>query len=170
MKPAHSQEEVHRLGRWIWGKRPLRTLGRILFLVAIVGVLFGWILKPVKVVGHSMEPICYDGEIGFINALAYVRHTPHRGDIVVVRNSAREILIKRIIALPGERIAFHSGTVSINGEALAEPYLESKGAWEWPEEELGEDAFFVTGDNRQISQQLRLRRSDIIGKFVRWHR
>src|ERR1039458_8277054 len=46
---------------------------------------------------------------------------------------------------PGERVAFHSGVVFINGKSIAEPYLISHGAWEWPEETLGDDVYFVTG-------------------------
>jgi hypothetical protein len=54
--------------------------------------------------------------------------------------------------------------VSINGNPIDEPYLTSLGAWEWPEETLGDNVYFVTGDNRTVSQQYRVQRGEILGK------
>jgi signal peptidase I len=117
-----------------------------------------------------MEPTCYDGQISFLNVLAYVWHPPKRGDIVGFQSDdGRHIIIKRIIGLPGERIAFHSGVVYINGRSLAERYLVSQEAWEWPEETLVENVYFVTGDNRVISQQFRIGYKQILGKVINWH-
>lgn len=117
-----------------------------------------------------MEPTCYNGQIGFINKLTYAWRPPQRGDIIGFRpENGGPIVVKRIIGLPGERIAFHSGTVFINGESLAEPYLESKGAWEWPEETLAKATYFVTGDNRTISLQFRVPQEKILGKLYFWH-
>ena len=117
-----------------------------------------------------MEPTCYDGQISVMNVLAYVWHPPKRGDIVGFQSDdSRQIIIKRIIGLPGERIAFHSGVVYIDGRSIAEPYLVSHGAWEWPEETLGEKVYFVTGDNRVISQQFRVESGKILGKVFGWH-
>lgn len=117
-----------------------------------------------------MKPTCYDGEISVLNVLAYVWHPPKRGDIVGCKSDdGQQIIIKRVVGLPGEHIAFHSGVVYINGEILAEPYVVSQGAWEWPEETLGDEVYFVTGDNRVISQQFRIRKNKIIGKVFGWH-
>ena len=117
-----------------------------------------------------MEPTCYDGQLSVVNERAYLWQAPRRGDIVGFHsNDGRQIIIKRIIGLPGERIAFHSGVVYIDGQSIAEPYLVSPGAWEWPEEQLGTDVYFVTGDNRMISQQFRVERPKILGKLYSWH-
>lgn len=156
--------------RLLFGSRPKWTLVRILMLVVTSLVLFKLILVPVQVTGRSMEPTCYDGEISAVNVLAYVWHHPRRGDIVGFHSvNGSQIIIKRIIGLPGERIAFHSGVVFINGKSIVEPYLISQGAWEWPEETLGDNVYFVTGDNRVISQQFRVERSKILGKLYSWH-
>jgi signal peptidase I len=116
-----------------------------------------------------MEPTYYDGQVGVVNVFAYAGHSPRRGDIVGFHwQGDRQIIVKRVIGLPGERIAFHRGTVFINGQSLAEPYLVASGAWEWPEETLPEKTFFVTGDNRMISQQFRVESSQLLGKVYTW--
>ena len=156
--------------RLLFGARPKWTLVRVLILIVASLVLFKLILVPVRVTGNSMEPTCYDGQIGVINSLAYAWYEPRRGDIVGFHSDeGRQIIIKRIIGLPGDRIAFHSGVVYIDGKSIAEPYLVSQGAWEWPEETLGEKFYFVTGDNRVISQQFRVESTKILGKLYGWH-
>ena len=156
--------------RLLFGSRPKWTLVRILTFIVTSLVLFKLVLVPVRVTGQSMEPTCYDGQISVVNVLAYAWHSPKRGDIVGLHSdNGRQIIIKRIIGLPGERIAFHSGVVYINGKSIAEPYLASQGAWEWPEETLGKNVYFVTGDNRVISQQFRVEGRRIFGKLYAWH-
>ena len=156
--------------RLFFGRRPIWTAVRVFILIAASLVVFKWVLHPVKIIGKSMEPTCYDGQIGLVNSLAYFWHPPRRGDVVGFRQGeSGPIIIKRVIGLPGERIAFHSGTVFINGKSISEPYLAAKGAWEWPEETLGEKTYFVTGDSRVISQQFRVEGSRILGKIYSWH-
>ena len=156
--------------RFFIGRNPAWTLGRVFLLILSSFLIFKFVLTPIRVTGNSMEPTCYDGQISVLNVLAYVWHPPKRGDIVGFHSDdGRQIIIKRIIGLPGERIAFHSGVVYINGKSIAEPYLASQGAWEWPEETLGEKVYFVTGDNRVISQQFRVETSKILGKVFGLH-
>jgi signal peptidase I len=156
--------------RFFIGRNPAWTFGRIALLILSTFLIFKFVLTPVRVSGNSMEPTCFDGQISVLNVLAYVWHPPKRGDIVGFQSEdGRQIIIKRIIGLPGERIAFHSGVVYINGKSFAEPYLLSRGAWEWPEETLGKNVYFVTGDNRVISQQFRVERIKIMGKLYGWH-
>jgi signal peptidase I len=153
-----------------FGRCPQWTLVRILILILASVVLFRFILVPVRLMGRSMEPTCHDGQIGIVNTWAYLGHQPRRGDLVGFRpDDNRQIIIKRIIGLPGERIAIHSGIVLINGQSMAEPYLTAQGAWEWPEETLGGKMFFVMGDNRIVSQQFRVDGSRIMGKLYGWH-
>lgn len=156
--------------RLIWGRRPVWTAARVFFLIAASLVVFKWILYPVKITGRSMEPTCYDGQIGLLNSLAFVWHAPRRGDVVGFRMEERgPIIVKRVIGLPGERIAIHCGTVLINGKSITEPYLEATGAWEWPEETVGDNIYFVSGDNRSISQQFRVEGGKVLGKLYTWH-
>jgi len=152
------------------GRKPAWTIGRAALLIFGSFLIFKFVLTPIRVTGNSMEPTCYDGQISILNVLAYAWHPPKRGDIVAFQSGDdRKIMVKRIIGLPGERIAFHSGVVYINGQRIAEPYLVSQGAWEWPEETLGDNFYFVTGDNRVISQQFRIDGKNILGKLYGWH-
>jgi signal peptidase I len=155
--------------RLLLGRHPKRTLVRVLLLIITSVVLFRFILVPVKVIGRSMEPTCYDGQVSLVNMLAYTWKQPQRGDVVAIKiDDKKQVILKRLIGMPGEQIAFHTGVVFINGKRLEEPYLASIGAWEWPEETLGNKTYFVTGDNRSISQQFRVERQQIIGKLFQF--
>jgi signal peptidase I len=157
--------------RLLWGRKPLWTAVRIILLATASLIVFKLVLYPVRITGKSMEPTCSDGQIGFIYSLAYVRQTPKRGDIIGFRldNNDRQIIVKRIIGLPGESVGFHRGTVFINGREVAEPYLPDAGAWEWPDETLDSKSYFVIGDNRLLSQQYRIEEKNILGKLYSWH-
>jgi signal peptidase I len=155
------------MARLVWGRSPRRTLFRILILVVLCYITFEFILLPIRVTGASMEPTCPDGRVGFINLLAYKWREPQRGDIVgVLVGPENELVLKRLVALPGERIAIHDGQVFINGAALDEPYVIMTGNSEWPEETLANGSYFVDGDNREVSREFRVGRNQILGKLV----
>ena len=120
----------------------------LLLIVASIGI-FGWVLIPVRTDGISMEPTYESGRINLVNRLAYLSSSPARGDVVAIRLAGLHVLyIKRIIALPGERISFNSGEVRIDGVPLNEPYVHFRRGWELPEVRLGPAEYFVVGDNR----------------------
>jgi len=120
----------------------------LLLTVASIGI-FGWVLIPVRTDGISMEPTYESGRINLVNRLAYLASSPARGDVVAIRLAGLHVLyIKRIIALPGERISFNSGEVRIDGVPLTEPYVHFRRGWELPEVRLGPAEYFVVGDNR----------------------
>lgn len=119
-----------------------------------------------------MSPTYQNGEINFINRLAYLRHEPQRGDVVGVRFSGVHLMyVKRIVALPGESIAFAHGHIYINGELLAEPYLKFPSHnWEAPPRQLGPQEYYVVGDNRSMTfanhEKGAAERSRIIGRIL----
>ena len=80
---------------------------------------------------------------------------PSRRDIVILSepNAAqgKDDLIKRVIALPGERVEIRAGTVYINGAALVEPYIQNHAEYSYPVTFLPKDCYFVLGDNRPVS-------------------
>jgi signal peptidase I len=166
--PAGPSEPAQSImARLIWGRSPRRTMLRILILVVLCFITFKFILLPIRVTGASMEPTCHDGRVGFINLLAYKWREPQRGDIVGVRaGPENELMLKRLIGLPGERFAIHGGQVFINGSALEEPYVVLPGNSEWPEETLAPDTYFVDGDNRSVSREFRAGRNQILGTLV----
>jgi signal peptidase I len=137
--------------------------------LAICMLNFGlkeWVLWPCKISGESMLPNYTDGQVNYINKLAYLADIPRRGDVVGVKLPGGEVLIKRIVGLPGEQIDFVQGKVIINGEELTEPYPVRSLLWNVPSFQLGPNDYFVMGDNRRVSQLGPITRDNIIGRVV----
>lgn len=135
--------------RIAFGSNPRRTAVRILVLAALSSVLFGWVLLPVRTDGVSMLPSYQSGKLTFVNRLAYLRRGPSRGDVVAIRLAGPSLVyIKRIVALPGERLRIEDGLVYIDGRPLTEPYVHIRAEWNVPEVSLTADEYYVIGDNR----------------------
>ena len=131
------------------GRHPKRTLIRIGVLTAVSVVTFGWLLTPVRVSGISMEPTYSDSTLNLVNRVVYRLREPRRGDIVAIRLAGPSVLyVKRIVALPAERVAIVNGIVEINGQPLIESYVHKRQRWNYPEVTVGPREFFVIGDNR----------------------
>jgi signal peptidase I len=155
----------------LFGSNPRLTAIRAGVLVVTAIVVFGYVLLPVRLTGISMEPTYADGELNFANRLAFSWREPARGDVVAIRMAGPSVLyIKRVIGLPGEQIEIEMGVVKVNGEALLEPTVVRKAAWNLPALTLGPDEYFVIGDNRAMSMRNhdfgRATRDRIIGKLL----
>src|SRR3989338_8880423 len=106
-----------------WGKATASAAGlaflelvKIVVLAFITIVLVRYFLfKPFYVKGASMEPNFYDHEYLIIDELSYRLREPERGEVIVFRypNNPEEYFLKRIVALPGERIKISAGKVAI---------------------------------------------------------
>jgi signal peptidase I len=96
-------------------------------LLALVVKVF--VLQAFYIPSPSMYPTLKNGDRVLVNKLSYRLHDVNRGDVVVFERPASEEsttipdLIKRVVGLPGDAVAFDEGHVFINGEQLAEPYL-----------------------------------------------
>lgn len=135
--------------RLVFGRNPRRTLTRILVLAGLSFVVFGWMLTPIRVRGISMEPTYRDGGLNLVNHVVYRFRAPSRGDVIAIRLAGPHVLyVKRIVGLPGERIAFVNGTVEVNGAPLVEAYVRNRQPWDVPEVSCGPREYFVVGDNR----------------------
>jgi signal peptidase I len=156
--------------RLLIGANPRRTAVRALCLAAGL-LLLSRVWLPMRVSGVSMEPSVRHGSFKVVNRLAYWRNGPERGDIVAIRRAGvRYLLLKRIIALPGERVVVVNGVVRINGTPLDEHYVEGGSDWQVKELELAPGEYLVIGDNRTMSQQEheygKATRSQFVGKVV----
>ena len=133
------------------GRNPRRTLTRIAVLAVFSFITFGWLLTPVRVRGISMEPAYHDSSLKLVNRIIYRFRAPQRGDVVAIRLAGPGVLyVKRIIALPTERVSIIEGIVEVNGAPLAEPYVQKRSAWNYPEVTVGAREYFVIGDNRSM--------------------
>lgn len=136
------------------GRNPRLTLIRLILVVGLSYVTFGHVLVPIRVTGISMEPTYRDGGVNFVNRMSFRYRPPERGDIVAIRSPGmRPLLLKRILAGPGDRIRIVRGQVLVNDQPLDEPYLDRRRTAPWNEAEtlLGEDEYYVVGDNRTMA-------------------
>jgi signal peptidase I len=135
--------------RIIFGPDPRRTLVRVVVLTAVSFVTFGWVLIPVRAEGISMLPTFESGSLHLVSRVAYSYSKPSRGDVIAIKLAGPHVLyVKRIIALPGERVAFAKGQVYVNGAPLTETYVHNRRLWDVPEVTLTAREYFVVGDNR----------------------
>jgi signal peptidase I len=153
------------------GRRPKVTLIRIAILAVVSFTVFRFVLLPIRVQGASMLPTYRENGVNFVNRLAYVRHEPRRGDVVSVRTSGLSIMyMKRILALPGETIAFQGGRVLINGSVLEEPYLKLPSNWTLAPEVVKPGHYYCVGDNRSMApwdhEKGQAERRRIVGKVL----
>lgn len=157
--------------RIVIGKRPRQTLRVALLLALFTFIVCRYIVLPVRVQGLSMEPTYRNRSIHLAYMLAYAKNVPRRGDIVLISMSGRGTMyMKRVLALPGERISFMGGQLFINGQPVNEDYLKARGSWTMPEMPLRQDEYFVAGDNRSVDISYHtlgsVYRSDILGEIL----
>src|SRR5256886_12042757 len=103
----------------------LREVAEVLVLAVILYIGISFAVQAVHVEGLSMFATLDDNDYLIANKIDYRLHAPQRGDIIILRppTSNSTDFIKRIIALPGEKLLIRSGVVYINGHRLDEPYL-----------------------------------------------
>ena len=153
-------------------------LSWLIYIVVVVILSLGiitFIGQRTKVSGHSMETTLSDGDNLIVDKISYRFRDPERFEIIVFPFQYEEhtYYIKRIIGLPGETVQVIDGYVYINGEVLDENYglevMDDPGIAAEPIT-LGEDEYFVLGDNRNHSSDSRdpsvgvLHRDDIMGR------
>ncbi len=145
-------------------------------VVSLIIILF--LYQPVRVEGTSMLPRLEDQDRLFINKFAYQFEKVQRGEVVVFYypHDHSKSYIKRVIALPGDRLLIDHGTVFVNGVAQKEPYVPERYQDErsLPERIIPAGEYFVMGDHRSISSDSRdfgpVPRDLIYGRaaFVYW--
>lgn len=151
----------------------------LLGVLLVIMLILTYVGQRTLVDGESMEPTLEDGDNLIVDKLSYRLGDPQRYDIIVLQPfefDQKTYYIKRIIGMPGETIQIkEDGSIYINGEKLYEAYgkevirPETIGRAAEPVT-LGEDEYFVMGDNRNSSMDSRsaavgnISRSQIIGR------
>ncbi|MDB6037428.1 MAG: signal peptidase [Verrucomicrobiales bacterium] len=167
METELTEQKPHWSIRVILGRRPKWTFVRILFWVASSFLLFKFVLVPIRVRGESMNPTLRNGSIHLVNRWAYRWHPPQRGDIVTVTVENHGLfLVKRVVAMPGERFSVHDGSVFIDGDRLNEPYLKQPTLGKYREVKLLPSHYIVMGDNRAVSETWERDMSEVLGKVL----
>lgn len=154
------------VGSFVW------ELIQTLVLAGLLIVFFRtFIFQNYIVEGSSMVPTLQPEQRLIVGRINYIVGKPQRGDVVVFQfpGDPRRDFVKRIIGLPGETVSIEKGQVYINGKPLPpEHYVKHPSATTMPPTTLGEDEYWVMGDNRAGSSDSRswgpLPARNIIGK------
>jgi signal peptidase I len=136
-------------------------------LLALTVHLF--LAQATIVYGQSMEPNLSEQQRLIIDKVSYRFIPPDRNDIVVISMpDMKEMLVKRVIGLPGETVEVRNGVVYVNYEPLPEPFPHDLGFQSMEPTVLGPLNYFVMGDNRENSNDSRsfgpVQREYILGR------
>ena len=169
---------------WIW---------TLLSAVVIAGLVRAYVAEPIRVDGGSMNHTLADGEIVLVSKLDYLWGNVQRNDVVICRYPGRvnengshqinlgaalaldthTLFVKRLVALPGDTVQILNGVLYVNGEKVENPEHMASLPGNYPLQVLGEDQYFVIGDNRGNSHDSRasdvgpISRDAIMGKVKR---
>ena len=145
-----------RMGGWL--SSALRDLVSTIVPAIVIALLIHvFVAQATRVYGQSMEPSLHTDERWVVEKLSYRFHGPRHGDIIVLHDptGGAELLIKRVIGLPGERINIADGRVYVDGRSIDEPYLTQPTAGNGRSWSVPPLTLFVMGDNRGASRDSR---------------
>ena len=136
-------------------KRTLKIVLIVIVTASLLLNLFTFIMPVVKYYGNSMSPTLEDGQILIVNKMADIES----GDIIAFYYN-NKVIVRRVIATENNQISIDVfGTVSVNGEELDEPYVDSKTLGQCNLDfpySVPSKSYFVLGDNRDIAMDSRL--------------
>jgi signal peptidase I len=156
------------------------VLETVVIAVAAVFIVRSFIAQPFLVSGSSMEPTFNNGNYLLVDELTYDFRSPERGEVIVFKypNDPNTYFIKRVIGLPGETVSIKNNQIDVTGkdgtQILHESYIVQKTDMADSVRTLGNDEYFVMGDNRNFSFDSRnwgpLPKGDIVGvvRFRLW--
>lgn len=150
-------------------------------IVVVVVLIRSYIVTPVVVRGDSMFDTLEDGEVLFLSKIHYRVSEIKRFDIVVIEDLDGDLIIKRVIGLPGDNIEYKDDVLYINGEPSDKRFTDDETEDFTLEEiceihdvlcdeEIPEGMYLVLGDNRDVSADSRVKglieEKQILGKAV----
>lgn len=151
----------------------------IAIVIALTYLVITYVGQRTEVNGESMMETLYDGDNLIVDKISYRFRDPERYEIIVFPYDyeTKQYFIKRIIGLPNETISIVDGKVYIDGKLLEDEVYgreimeqDDGSLWQMDPLELGDDEYFVLGDNRNNSMDSRdpsvgvLRKDDLIGR------
>jgi signal peptidase I len=152
-EPHSSRSQVLR-----WLLQALREVAETVIPAVVIALVINLFLaQATQVLGQSMEPNLHSTQRVVVEKVTYrLVHGPRRGDIVVIDLPEQtDMLIKRVVGLPGETIEVRDGKVYIDGEQLDESWAVRPGGANYGPETVPPLHVFVMGDNRGASNDSR---------------
>ncbi len=166
-----------------WIKRAVAAffdfLQGIVVILAILVMVYLFIMSPQEINGASMEPNFHNGEFILTNKVLYKFRDPIRGDVIIFKSPKNKEVdyIKRIIGLPGDTVKLQNNSFYVNGQKVDEPYLSPDstifgGSFLRENEEITvpPGQYFLAGDNRPHSSDSRefgtIAKEDFIGTAI----
>lgn len=159
----------------------IKEWGSYFVIIIIVILIRTYIVTPVVVRGDSMYSTLEDGEVLFLSKINYKIGDINRFDIVVVKDIDNDLIIKRVIGLPGDSVEYKEGILYINNEEIKEDYTDYE-MEDFNVDSICEiteitcngvipkDKYLVLGDNRKVSADSRVKglinREQILGKTI----
>lgn len=152
----------------------IRTIVNIILVICTAWFIVYSFLNQTIVSGNSMSPVLEANDMCLVNRLIYDLGKPGRYDIILFeRNDTGKTNIKRVVGLPGESVQISAGLIYINGEPLKDERIGviALSGLAGNSVELGDDEYFVIGDNSDSSEDSRfsnignVRKSAIRGKI-----
>lgn len=147
-------------------KEKIKEISPYVLIVVVIVVIRIFIATPVKVDGDSMYNTLNDNDIVLLSKLSSI----DRFDIIVLKEDDNNAtIIKRVIGMPGDKVKIRNNKIYINNKIIEDEYAYGETS-DYDEITLGDDEYFVLGDNRLISKDSRyfgaIKKSDIKGKAV----
>ncbi|HET90651.1 MAG TPA: signal peptidase I [Chloroflexi bacterium] len=143
---------------WRWLLHALRELAETVVPAVVIALIINLFLaQATQVLGQSMEPNLHTNQRVVVEKVTYrFLHGPRRGDIVVIEMPDQaEMLIKRVMGLPGETIEVRNGQVYIEDRVIEEPWTVNPGGRNYGPQVIPPLHIFVLGDNRGASNDSR---------------
>lgn len=149
----------------------VKTVLSYILIIGIAILIKLYVFSPIKVNGTSMVPTLNNGDIMILNEIGYHLSGLERFDIVVINNDGEKI-IKRVIGLPGEKVAYRNNKLYINDQEVVENFkhhdTKDFDLSDLKVETIPKNYYFVVGDNRGNSKDSRsiglISKSKIMGK------
>ena len=147
-------------------KEKIKEISPYVLIVLVIVVIRIFIATPVKVDGDSMYNTLNDNDIVLLSKVSSI----DRFDIIVLKETDNNAtIIKRVIGMPGDKVKIRNNKIYINNKIIEDEYAYGETS-DYDEITLGDDEYFVLGDNRLISKDSRyfgaIKKSDIKGKAV----
>jgi signal peptidase I len=154
----------------------MREVIEVIIFVVLVFLIVHFALAVRTIVDPKMSPALKQGQWVAINQMAYIFGTPSRGELVLMADPSNNsnVMIRRVIGLPGDTVTLTATTIAVNGVTLTEPYVQANpgvpanpvvGNFTVPK-----DSFYVLGDNRTEADDSRqfgiVPRQNISGKAL----